>query len=648
MTTRRTFINQVTHATLATGLSSFLPFNAANSKGINSGSDAPFEEREDLQLYTKLLMQWCDALLKLQITDKTFSGLYGGFNCPACGFIHGRSADAAFPLLYMADHTKNQKYLDAALQVFNWGEQNVSRPDGSWVNDVNKDPDKGWKGTTVFGAVALGESLKHHSHLLNAKTRELWMQRLKKACDFLYDFITVDVSNINYPLCASYAFALGGKLFNEPKFTARAKELAHVFYRYLTPENKFIYGELKPKTPCARGFYPVDLSYNVEETLPMLVMYGLEMQDEELLKAVAASWKTHIEFMLPDGGWDDTFGTRNHKWTYWGSRNSDGCQAGLALLAYRNPVFAEAAYRNAKMLEECTHNGILYGGPHYVSHEVPPCIHHNFAHAKSLATILNDKGIRERPFVRTKLPREKIAGLKTFNDVGTHLISAGKWRATVTGNDCEYKVSPHASGGSLSLLWHTDMGLLLTDSLFPELRLRESSNMQKNNDALQLLLAPRLEMMINNIVYRSSRDLGAIITTKELNGEIQVAVQCKLVSFELADTPGGAASFQIVYLFKDSGIEINATANNFPKHDTLAFFLPVVSTNDEQVNLLSLNKIVVNKKKGDLKITTSGILNLLKSDKNRVFSQSPGVEAIPLKIDWDIKNSSKLTIKIFA
>jgi hypothetical protein len=246
------------------------------------------------------------------------------------------------------------------------------------------------------------------------------------------------------------------------------------------------------------------------------------------------------------------------------------------------------------------------------------------------------------------LPRETISGLKTFKDVGTHLISVGKWRATITGNDSEYKVSPHASGGSLSLLWHTDMGLLLTDSLFPELRLRESSNMQGNSDALQLLLTPRLEMLIDNIVYRSSRDLGAIIKTKESNGEIQVSVQCKLVSFELTDTPGGAASFQVDYLFKGSGIEIKATANHVPRHDALAFFLPVVSTNDEQVNLVSLNKMVVNKKVGDLKITTSGKLNILKSDKNRVFSQSPGVEAIPLKIEWDVKKLSKINIKISA
>ena len=53
-------------------------------------------------------------------------------------------------------------------------------------------------------------------------------------------------------------------------------------------------------------------------------------------------------------------------------------------------------------------------------------------------------------FNRMTLPKERITGLKTFNDIGTHLISVGKWRATVTCNDTEYKVSPHSSGGSIS------------------------------------------------------------------------------------------------------------------------------------------------------------------------------------------------------
>ena len=83
-----------------------------------------------------------------------------------------------------------------------------------------------------------------------------------------------------------------------------------------------------------------------------------------MLSKVVASMKTHLEFMLPDGGWDNSFGTRNYKWTWWGSRTTGGCQPAYALLADRDPNFIEAAIRNTKLLDECTVNGVLMGGPH--------------------------------------------------------------------------------------------------------------------------------------------------------------------------------------------------------------------------------------------------------------------------------------------
>ena len=33
--------------------------------------------------------------------------------------------------------------------------------------------------------------------------------------------------------------------------------------------------------------------------------------------------KKHLEFMLPDGAWDNSWGTRSFKWTYWGVKSSN-------------------------------------------------------------------------------------------------------------------------------------------------------------------------------------------------------------------------------------------------------------------------------------------------------------------------------------
>lgn len=118
------------------------------------------------------------------------------------------------------------------------------------------------------------------------------------------------------------------------------------------------------------------MGYNVEETIPSLVGYALVTGDKEALDIMEKTMKVHIEFMLPDGAWDNSWGTRNFKWTYWGSRTSDGCQAGFAALADRDSRFYTAALKNLELLSACTHGGLLYGGPHFRSHGQPPCIHH--------------------------------------------------------------------------------------------------------------------------------------------------------------------------------------------------------------------------------------------------------------------------------
>lgn len=97
--------------------------------------------------------------------------------------------------------------------------------------------------------------------------------------------------------------------------------------------------------------------------MPSLVLYGLHTGDTTVLDAVKESLDAHLEFMLPDGGWDNSWGTRSFKWTYWGSRTSDGCQAGYGLMADWNPLYYKAAVQNTLLLKQCTENGLLHGGP---------------------------------------------------------------------------------------------------------------------------------------------------------------------------------------------------------------------------------------------------------------------------------------------
>jgi hypothetical protein len=105
------------------------------------------------QLYSTLLKTWCDGLIARQIVAMRDPVFYGGLLCPACALIHGRCGDAVYPLLKMAHSTGDQKYVRAAKLVYQCSQAQVSRPDGSWINDITLNR---WRGITFFHSIALG------------------------------------------------------------------------------------------------------------------------------------------------------------------------------------------------------------------------------------------------------------------------------------------------------------------------------------------------------------------------------------------------------------------------------------------------------------------------------------------------------------
>ncbi|HTL06939.1 MAG TPA: hypothetical protein VL307_01735, partial [Chitinophagaceae bacterium] len=278
-----------------------------------------------LQLSRELLGGWTAAILSLQVTNKNDSAKYGGIASPDTGQVPGRCADAIYPLFYMAQQTGNHHYIDAAMLLYQWMENHVSDTDGAWLNEPQKNA---WKGITVFTCTALCETLQHHAGIMEPSFRQVLLARIKKAGQYIYDHFTIDYGNINYPISATYALALAGQLLEEPSFIEKGKALAQQALLFIAPKDKLIFGEGQPYYErSAKGCLPVDLGYNVEESIPALVHYGLLMKDDALLQAVTESMQAHMSFMLPDGAWDNSWGTRNYKWTYWGSRTTDGCQA---------------------------------------------------------------------------------------------------------------------------------------------------------------------------------------------------------------------------------------------------------------------------------------------------------------------------------
>ncbi|OHX64493.1 hypothetical protein [Flammeovirga pacifica] len=592
-----------------------------------------------------LLKKWCDGMIDIQVNNPADPTVHGLMECPACDVIHARLQDAVYPMFYMAKETGEEKYLQAGINAFEWAEANVSRPDGSWTNDLNP---KSWNGTTVFGAIALAETLKHHSDLLDDKTIVRWKNRLREATDFiLKKFPKIDATNVNYGGTNIYALHLIGELLDEPKYTNKSKVLANDIKSYFTSPNRLLFGEIKPSAHklSVKGLPGVDLGYNVEETLNSLVLYAHETKDEELIKILHKSLDSHLEFMMPDGGWDNSWGTRMFKWTYWGSRTCDGCQPAFSVMASENPAFGTAVIKNTELLDRCTSNGLLHGGMHYVSHGIKPCLHHTFTHAKSLAFMLDNWKELPDLDVATPLPRATAQGVQYFEELDTVLVSRGQWRSTITAYDAEYyhkKDLRQATGASLSTLYHNKVGLICAASLAVYKKMEPLN--QQSAPGKDIALTPRIETFSGDQWYTNLFDLEASFNTKNDDYLITVQGAMQLKNESRQKVVNTAGNFNVDYQFTSDNLIIKASTNQDINEKT-AFVLPIISPNNEEVIHVNANKIKVKKPNGTLKISANVPIKIRKTEKNRTFNMVPGVEAIPLDLFFD-KNEKSIRIKL--
>jgi hypothetical protein len=622
----------------ATTLSARLVFPQFAFAGETQSETAGRHFPDGAKPYADLLRTWCDGLLAHQVTAIQDPAVHGGFICPACAMIHGRCGDAVYPLLRVARTTGDDKYLRAALLVHDWSERQVSRSDGSWINDVTL---SSWKGITVFHAIALAEALHHHGDLLDAPVRNQWMDRLARAVKFLDGFISIETGNINYPITASYCFALCGQVLGESHYTDRAEKLAHASLEYFTP-NGFLFGEGHPLQELSpKKCHPVDLGYNVEESLPALALYSLLTNDKVVLQQTVAALRTHMEFMLPDGAWDNSWGTRNYKWSWWGSRTSDGCHPAYVLLADHEPKFREVARRNLELMARCTHDGLLYGGPDYFAHGDLPCIHHTFTHAKALATVLDRGTASAAADERFTLPRDEPYGLKTYPEIGTRLAAVGSWRATVTEYDWEYvehvqsgggsSGGGHASGGALSLLFHQTLGPLLVASM-TEYEMVEISNQQAFREGPHMPLTPRIEIAGDH-TFTSLSDLSASLTATSGREEVTFEAKGRMLTASHQPPAGGDVHYHLTYRITANAVEITASTDAQKSLSTPPrLILPVVSPTGEPVSQTDLKTIRISKPNGSLAIRTDAANGFEAIPKERTFNLVPGFECVPLTL----------------
>lgn len=572
--------------------------------------------------YFSLLRQWCDELIRLQLHGTGRPELDGAIICPACQIIHGRCHDAVYPLMYLADVTGDTKYLDAAKKLFDWAGSLIT-DDGGFYNDAQSP----WQGITVFSANNLCHALKYHSHLLNAEEKSRWEARLSGLGEWLYTNLIPEYDAvINYDANCAGAMALLGEYFDSDKYRERARFMAHYAARSIS-ENGLLTGEGKPRgavTP--RGCMAIDIGYNVEESLAALLRYARIQNDEEIKQKTIAAMRAHLEFMMPDGGWDNSMGTRNFKWSYWGSRTSDGCQVGYAALGAEIPEFAEAAYRNLLMYKKCSHGGLMYGGPHYMSHGEKACTHHSFCHAAALAAAL-DSGVAE--FERTAIPADNASAIRYWPELDTWKLAAGDFRATVTGYDFEYMEGGHVSGGVMSMLWHKKTGPVLATGM-SDYALKEPTNMQMSlKKSASACLAARVDMNIGGRLYSQMYDYGSDITVKENECGVQVDVSAVPVDIDHC-APAKRTACQLKYDIQPDSVSIVGWVSPCGA-EYAEFVLPVLLEDCEEYSVIDDNTLLLHREGADVRVEHSG----MKSAPRRIFNFSGGFSALELRISPD-------------
>jgi len=583
-----------------------------------------------------LLKRWCDGLIGLQVREFSRPELKGAVQCPACGFLHGRICDVAYPFAHLYATTGERKYLDAAEAALDWCEANMLLPDGLYRNDRQTY----WRSTTAFFAISLWKTLDAYGAKLPTATREKWRKiflRSAAGAYRLYEEKTGGFSPvINYHCVYPEIMYLAWKETGEEKYLAAAKRQADFLRSTAFNDEGFLVGEGKVDNRLdgrtKRGCSMIDLGYNLEESLTALVEYADLAGDADLRAKAVRSAKLQLEFVLPDGAIDNSCGSRSVKWTYYGSRTSDGILTLLTLLKDDVPYAAEMARRVVSLYSRCTAaDGLLYGGLMYAEAGEPACVHQASAHAKTVVDYIRS-GLADAP--AAALPREAAYGSKYFKSLDAHLVALGPWRATVSASDgFNLERTPAVSGGTLSLLWHEALGPVSVATA-GEFFFAEPHNMQDDrHDMTMNCLSPRIvaDRLSNVFDYESVARGGCV------DGRFVYEVKGRLT----AKRGWKGSAYALRYDIVAEGVTVVASSAD----QKARFVWPLVADKADRVTVEGGIATVVRHGKA-LRLEASAPLTVDAGCRgDRIWSPIAGMLCVPLSVSLEKPVTLKLTCR---
>ncbi len=554
-----------------------------------------------------LFFRWSEKLLSLLEED-------GNFNCPACDFKHGRSADAVYPFMYMYSITKNIKWKNASLSLLDWSEENVSLKNGAYKNDITSE----WTGTTVFTVIALLDTLSDFGSFFLALERNLLEKRVRKALDYLATFDDLKDRNINYPIANSLALYLGYLYFKEEKYKAKSYDFVSSYTNAVT-KNNLLYGEGRPREErTEKNIAPVDIGYNAEESIPSMLRLALLSGNKNLYSLALRLSYGILPFMLADGGIDNSFGTRSFKWTYYGSRTSDGLCTAFLMLSKEDPVFGQVALKNLEAQKRATNDDLLSGGPGYKMAGSQSCVHHSFTHLKVISFILFHKLYENYRETEIRLPRYADYPPFYYDEIGVILSSSEGLSLSVSLNDWIYIPEGHPSGGTIGILHHEKAGVILISSM-NEYVMKEKNNMQKKP----------LSLRHENLSTRVEKD--GFSSVYDFKAGFSILDNCIKVDGCMKDKNAKEGdNYSFSYLLRDGKLEITVRA------DLGVFILPLVIYEGDEI-IRDENGITI--KRGSYQIEIRGKNFSFPYGDELIFNLIPGFMALKteIRIDKEIK-----------
>ena len=515
-----------------------------------------------------LLKEWCDTLLTYKVNINS-PYLKNSLLCPSCGIVHGRIGDLVFPLVYLYKESGEVKYFEAARELIRWTDENLTTDDGLIRNDLSNQ----WKGIAAFSAMALGETLYRFGDVIDPETKEYWHGLFMRITNALTTYFGSDKfkPNINYYAGAAALFAFAYRYTGEESFLALSYKWGNLCREHFDADG-LLMGEGKPLDhESQKGCHFIDMGYNLEESMPLLIMQAHYLGDAELIAYYADRAKDHLEFLLPDGAIDNSFGTRHNKWTYYGSRTSDGLVEGYVLIAKRDPVFKKAVVRSIEMLKACTHGGLLASGTMAHTAGEPTCIHHTFTHAKALTAVCLEAD--EIDFSNSEaavLPRERD-GVRSFQGGNLYTATCGGFTATVNASDLIAYSGAENTGGAMTLLWHRSRGAILAATTHTFI-LSEPTNMQYDRTHSS---SPTMTPRITDGKYSSDCDLSVRLTC---SGDVITATSeayPSVIKYRLTEeyteirVRSEREGEYILPIISPSGEELSAKANDVHFNDAL-------------------------------------------------------------------------------